>query len=195
MYYKKLDLPVIPNNLLNEEFIPEMGTNDIGYGAEHFKHGIKLEPCSYWFSSVKNKELISWLQENVPAFKPLSNILYQQTYHKTGGYHIVHSDIRRSFALNYMIELGGDNVLTTWYREKGKPLKRFKTVSGRQSDVGYIDYANLEILESVKFEKNKWYIISTNILHDAGEIKGLRKSITISIPFYLEKKILEILNV
>jgi hypothetical protein len=194
MYYRELNFPPIPEELLQEEFIPESGHNDIGYGAEHFKNNNKLEPCSYWISSVKNKKLYSWIWKNVPVTKLLTKFNFQQTHHETGGYHIVHSDILRSYAINYMIELGGDEVCTSWYKENGQPLRRLKIAGNTQSDRGYIDYKNLELLDSVKLEQGKWYIIATDILHDVGKIVGTRKSITISIPPHLERKTLETLK-
>jgi hypothetical protein len=92
----------------------------------------------------------------------------------------VHSDIGREFALNYIIDTGGDAV-TSWYQENGKPMIRTKIQGGQQSDSGFVDYNNLEILESAVLEKNKWYLISTNVLHDVDNIVGSRKSISIGI--------------
>lgn len=190
MYYKELNFPPIPEMLLSEEIIPEIGTDDIGYGGEHFKNGEQLKPCSYWFSEIKNKELRSWLWKNVPGTKMVSRMTYQQAHHPTGGHHVVHSDILRSYAINYMIELGGKDVYTSWYKEKDKPLTRIKKNGNGQSDTGYINYNDLELLDTVKFEQGKWYIMATNILHDVGKIVGSRRSITISVPPHLEKRIL-----
>jgi hypothetical protein len=194
MYYKELNLPPIPQHLLLEEFLPQTGTDDIGYGKQHFKNGEMISPCSYWFSSIKNKDLLSWLWSNVPVTKMLSSMMFQETHHSTGGYHIVHSDILRTYALNYMIDLGGEDVWITWYKEKDQPLSRTKKLGQGQSDSGFVPYENLEILEQAKFKKEKWYIIATNILHDVGKIKGTRKSLTISIPPHLEKRSFEILG-
>jgi hypothetical protein len=36
-------------------------------------------------------------------------------------------------------------------------------------------------LESAVLEKNKWYLIATNVLHDVDNIIGTRKSISIGI--------------
>lgn len=194
MYYAELNFPPVPDNLLTEQSITDIQLNDTGYGYDHFKNGEKINPCSYWFSSIKNRELISWMWNNIPVTKNLSKFSYQQSYHETGGYHIVHSDILRSYAINYMIDLGGNDVWTSWYREKDQPIKRLPKSIEKQSDTGYINYSNLELLDSVKFEKNKWYIIATDILHDVGKISGLRNSISISVPLHLEKRILEILK-
>jgi hypothetical protein len=94
-----------------------------------------------------------------------------------------------------MIELGGDNAWTSWYKEVDMPLDRSKRTISAQADTGYVGYENLELLETVKFEKNKWYLIVTNILHDVDEIVGDRKSISISVRPYKEKRILKMLGI
>jgi hypothetical protein len=195
MYYQELDFPSVPNKLLQEITFSEIAVDDLGYGYEHFKNGEKINPCSYRVSEIKNKELRSWIWNNIPITKMLSRLTYQQACHDTGGYHIVHSDILRSYAINYMIELGGDDVWTSWYQEKGYPLKRTKKEGNSQADTGYIDYTNLELLDTAKFKQGKWYIMSTDVLHDVGKIIGPRKSISISVPPHLEKRVLEILKV
>lgn len=194
MYYRELNLPSIPKELLCEPFIRENGTDDIGYQQEHFIQGNRILPCSYWFSTIKNRELLSWLWKNVPVTKSLNKLMFQETCHDVGGYHIVHSDILRTYAINYMIDLGGDDVWISWYREKGHPLKRSKKSGSGQSDNKFVSYENLELLESAKFEKEKWYIIATDILHDVGMIQGCRKSITISVPPHLENRTFEVLG-
>ena len=40
MYYRELNFPPIPEILLSEDFIPEIGTDDIGYGVKHFKNAL-----------------------------------------------------------------------------------------------------------------------------------------------------------
>jgi hypothetical protein len=51
------------------------------------------------------------------------------------------------------------------------------------------------MLDTVKFEQGKWYIMATNVLHDVGRIVGLRKSITLDVPAEEEHRILKALNV
>jgi hypothetical protein len=125
---------------------------------------------------------MDWLNQNIPYLDPSLIVIAQmQTSKETmPSTHIVHSDIGREFALNYIIDTGGDAV-TSWYRENSKPITRTKIQGGQQSDSGFVDYNNLEILESAVLEKNKWYLISTNVLHDVDNIVGSRKSISIGI--------------
>lgn len=174
-------LPKIPNDLIDLEKINNLITvNDIGYGNIHKKYGSILTPCRYQYGDVGDQKLIDWIRDNICS-KQL-RVLYQfqtnvSNLHST---HIVHSDINRIKALNYIIETGGSNATLSWYKEKDKPLKRSKKQGGGQSDTGYVKYDDLELLESVYLEKNSWALIDTDILHDVDRVESKRISLSIS---------------
>jgi hypothetical protein len=192
IYYKILDLPKIPEELLIFPNEPYKIVNDIGYGLTHIKNGRTLKGCQYMNYNIEHKPLLEWIDNNIPGSnlgikrKQITKAIYEI------GTHIVHSDIKRIFALNYLLELGGDNVLTTWYQEKNKPLHRLKNKGGQQADDGIVKYNDLEILTSIKFEKHKWCLIATDMLHDVDNITNERSSISIS---FENDKILKILGV
>ena len=104
---------------------------------------------------------------------------------------IVHSDVLRLWALIYVIDTGGDNVVTTWYQEKGKPLNRPRLNPDKtpgvekQTDTGFVDYNNLISLDNIKVKKNQWVLINVQILHDVDNITGTRKALSIS--FYPDR--------
>jgi hypothetical protein len=192
IYYKELDLPKIPKELLifsNKQF---KYVKDIGYGLTHIKNGQILNGCEYINFEIDHLPLKEWLNNNIPGSfigdsrKQISKAI------KDKGTHIVHSDVKRIFALNYLLEMGGDNVITTWYKEKNKPLYRPKNKIGQQSDTGFVKYDDLEVLTSVKFKKNKWYLLSTDILHDVDNITSERSAISIS---FKNKEILNFLGI
>ncbi len=185
MFYKKLNFPPIPEhiiNLLELSLVDNTQVDDIGYGEKHIKNNKQLTACGYSMGNVDNEELTSWLEQNIPDVTSRFNILYQtqKSINNVPSTHIVHTDRLRLTALNYIIDTGGDNVMTSWYKEDGKELHRSKKITGSQSDSGAVDYKNLQLLESVNLEKNNWYIINTRILHDVDNITGTRKSISIS---------------
>jgi hypothetical protein len=186
-YHRQVNLPPIPTELLRfrSSIDPSqvITVDDIGYGYNHKKGNRDLVSCGYVRARIKDyKPLMDWLNQNIPYLDPSLIVIAQmQTSKETmPSTHIVHSDIGREFALNYIIDTGGD-AITSWYRENSKPMTRTKIQGGQQSDSGFVDYNNLEILESAVLEKNKWYLISTNVLHDVDNIVGSRKSISISI--------------
>jgi hypothetical protein len=179
---KEINLPKIPEELLSESSLESYVTNivtDIGYGIAHTKNGKKLNPCKYSSGIIRDPALFDWLKNQIKHIEPWS-VLIQIQEHPTGGTHIVHSDIKRKYALNYMIELG-DSATTSWYKEHDKPLHRSKQFGTQQSDGGVVEYKNLETLKSAVFEKHKWYIIATDVLHDVDNVVGTRKSISIGV--------------
>jgi hypothetical protein len=193
MFYKKLNLPPIPEHIINSlesSLIDNTVVDDIGYKEKHIKNNKELVACGYSMGNIVNSELTSWLEQNIPDVNSRFNILYQtqRANNNVPSTHIVHTDRLRLTALNYIIDTGGDNVMTSWYKEDGKELQRSKKITGSQSDSGAVDYKNLRLLESVNLEKNNWYIINTRILHDVDNITATRKSISIS---FSHRKFLE----
>jgi len=179
-FYKILDIPKIPNELLILHHEPTAIVPDIGYGLKHIKNGVHLYGARYSRNKLLYRPLINWLLENIKGISE-QDISFGKTEHTTGGYHIVHSDLNRSNTLNYYIDLGGNSVVTSWYHEKGKPLYRTKREGGKQADSGMVEYDNLNLLESVICERFKWYSFVNNVLHDAGPVIGCRSFISIKI--------------
>lgn len=173
LYYKKIDLPKIPKYLLKYFVSDEKIVGDIGYGSHH-----KLNPCRYTYGKLAYTPLLDWLRSNLRHIQiPEVNI---KTSTGDSATHIVHSDVGRVAHLNYWWELGGDNVTTSWYQEKDKPLFRSKSVGGQQADDGSVEYNNLITLDSTCFEAETWYLFCGSVLHDAKNITGRRRGLEIS---------------
>ena len=186
--YGEVNLPPIPQELLvfHEPLIPFRPLRDIGYGLTHIKGDRVIKACGYKIDITKDPELLKWLGNNCAIIigSPQEVKMQSQLGYNEPSTHVVHSDNLRTFALNYIVDIGGDDVITSWYWEKNMPLRRGK-LSGtygapqpQQADTGKVEYTNLEILDSVKFEKNKWYLMAVDILHEVDNITGTRSSIT-----------------
>lgn len=183
-YYSEINLPPFPEELLPLSSLEDNVVPDIGYGRTYNVNGTSLIPAKYQFSIIYNSQ--TGQTADPKAFEWLRTISATPFKHMTmvqtawdGNAHIVHSDLIRRYALNYWWDIGGDNVITSWYREKGKPLHRTKTVRDWQTDTGPVDYENLELLESVCFKPKTWYLMSTSVLHDVQNITGRRQGITV----------------
>lgn len=191
--YKEVNLPTIPAELLVFNKEPDKFVKDIGYGLEHFKDGRKLNACAYINTAIRDNPLRTWIENNIPGVNNDSKVLLQRSKaFDAESTHIVHLDIGRVFALNYFLDLGGDNVLTSWYQEKNMPVHRVKTERGKQADTGQVKYDDLTVLATTKFELHKWYLLSTDMLHDVDHITGNRASITVS---FNDRSILEKLGI
>jgi hypothetical protein len=176
--YAELDLPPIPEQLLIDAGEPNIvqDSKDIGYGLEHFKNGERIFGLAYKKGIFKHAPLLKWLKDNkIPGAGNTDEVAMQI---QTAGTHIIHSDIARIYALNYVIETGGKDVVTRWFQEKNMPLRRSKDRGWKQADTGVVKYDDCQVLGQLTCEKHKWYLIAVDILHDVGVITETRKSIS-----------------
>jgi hypothetical protein len=179
--YKKLDFFPVPENLLNFELTHIDTVKDSGYGFSYRKNNKELTSCRVQKYKFNHIPLINWVKENIVEIKDKQkHICVHESVDNKPSTQIVHSDIQRKMVLVYIIDTGGDNVITTWYRERGKSLYRGKESGNKLCDSGFIDYDNLDVIESVKLESRCWYVLDGEILHDVDNITSQRKSLHIS---------------
>lgn len=178
----ELNLPTIPQDLLMfldpsaQQLEPNRSVKDIGYGKKQIKNGQELIPCSYVNAALAHEPLLQWLKEHLEFLNETNRFFFQ---YQTAGSHIVHTDLKRRYALNYIIEDGGDNVVTAWYQQHNMPLVRQTKQPGQQTDTGNVDYNELVEVDRVICVPHKWYLISTGILHDVDTVQTVRKSISL----------------
>lgn len=179
-YYKHLNFPQVPKNLIsldihNPDYYTFVKSIPVfNYGNDHYLNGQFIEPPGYFIYSVNYQPLLDWFLEFVPAYDQTQSLSLIITKHANQGRMIVHTDISRKFAVNYIIDTGGDQVSTNWWKELGHSPIRGEKLPGKQTDTGHVKYDNLELLESVICEKNNWYMIQTNVLHDVSNISSPR---------------------
>jgi hypothetical protein len=91
-----------------------------------------------------------------------------------------HVDISRDYTIMYFLDLGGDNVDTIWYRQKGQGLLRpdIKAVFDLSKLVN--NYNDLEEIDRVCFPLNQWVCINSAIIHEVQNIQSTRIAIQIS---------------
>lgn len=169
LYTTELNIPPIPPELL--EFTPQpYKTLDTGYGQYPGSNKFSIGLVTY-------PPLTEWIMKAIPGVR--ADMIKYQT--GSQGRHVVHTDILRVYALNYLIDTGGPEVITRWYQEQGQPLRRPKTRGGQLTDTGSVDYGDLDCLASVKLQAGTWALIATDILHDVQGIETTRSAITISL--------------
>lgn len=88
------------------------------------------------------------------------------------GFHLPHIDSGRAMALNYYIDLGGTNVLTSFYDH----------VARSQRGVSQnFRYDQVKKVGHVVFEADQWYAFDTNQAHSIENIEGFRSVLTLGI--------------
>ena len=180
MFYKILDLPSIPQDLL--EFPSSVIRSiDMTHGRIYIKNGKPIHSVHYTKMEA-NEPLKQWVVDNVPGIT--KDMVFLQSFTGGGTTQLIHSDILRMFALNYIVDTGGDDVVTTWYQENGQPLSRYKDpkIHGLgQANNKIIDYDNCAVLEQVQFQKQQWSLIRTDVLHDIDHMTRVRSAVSIAI--------------
>jgi hypothetical protein len=146
-------LPAIPAHLTKSPILVDK--DQIGFTDDSY---------SRW---AAKPELVEWLKENI------SDSI------KLAGVQVISSDVplhcdKRKWALNYIIEPGGDNVSTGFYKLPGQSV--LQPPGSR-----YAFARDEEELCVTSFKTNEWHILNTNVLHKVAGITGKRVAITIGL--------------
>lgn len=130
----------------------------------------------YKSNRLRDEELSRWVAFNMPILNGFKDAYWISTQETWGTRdHTPHTDSGRYGQFIYVIELGGRSVVTSWYRERGKPLFRQEEHLGKISDT-----TGLEKIESVVLKEHTWYFFNTKILHGVENLDSRRKSVSIS---------------
>lgn len=133
-----LNIPKIPEHLiLPLEEILELENVFEGDSNNYTVHDVQ-------------KELKEYLQPLFPNYRKFR-------YQTMTGDIPVHVDNSRDFAINYIIDPGGDNVHTVWYEED-----------------------RITPTQDAKFPAQQWHEIQVNLYHNVTGITGRRYGITIA---------------
>lgn len=85
-----------------------------------------------------------------------------------------HTDRSRDWVLIYLLQAGGPDHVTVFYREFGQPLIR-----PRHTAVNH--YGSLTVLSRVQIPLRRWTVMNTRVLHSIENISLGRYAIQISI--------------
>ena len=80
------------------------------------------------------------------------------------------------YKLYYLIDRGGEDAMTYFFKEKGQPIER----KGTMENIVFVDdYSTLEIIDTVRFPINQWVLFNTNILHGVENVTGSRTNLVV----------------
>ena len=154
LIFQYLDrLPKIPPALLQDPYIPDpdqIGFQDIGY--------------TRWALQPKLK---SWLAENISQDVAIA------------GYQVISQDVnahfdRRHWAINYVIDTGGSNVVTAFFKDRKSPMQVDEIYRLDQNE-------QLDLLFDRCVEPGRWHILNTHVLHSVKGIETERSAITVGL--------------
>jgi hypothetical protein len=116
----------------------------------------------------------AWVRENIVDDFIESGLRVSEPVSDTHG---AHTDPLRKWKLYYLLERGGEEATTCFYREKGQPVIR-------DLDDGSVVCNNmdeLEVIDQVQWPMQQWILLNTMILHGVKNIQGYRYNFTVSI--------------
>ena len=106
---------------------------------------------------------LNWVKDNIDNTINMFEISYTTLNRKISG---AHTDTTEGFVFIYPIDTGGENVKTIFYKEKGCELVR-------ESRLIYNDYNNLEKIDEIILQPQKWTIFNTRVIH---AVEGMERS-------------------
>ena len=120
-------------------------------------------------------ELTDWVRENISdEFTDVSVQVIRDG--DTAG---AHTDKLRRFALFYLCQPGGSNVITKWYQQQNHALWRDEWVVCSK-------YDDLEVVHETKIPTNQWFLFNGRLIHDVQNIETKRITVIIGFNFLPE---------
>ena len=183
-FYQQLAWPQIPKELLDQISFSGRNSYILDYGRRYYRGQQEIHAPLWTAMDTESTALQAWLKENItlpPTATTVQQILCQST-HPTHCEMIPHTDVIRSYAINYFIETGGQNSETTWYQEKDQPILRTvrPEFNNQQIAEGWVGYDDLTEIAHLQAQPHTWYWFRTDVIHGVKNLTGTRKYISIS---------------
>lgn len=163
------DIDVI-SNILTEIKFNESFEQDRLKHTQLFSEQVNIARCEY-YSTVELKNYVSQVYQNFfdEEIQPVI-IRLVNTDPNQAAFYMPHTDKKRLVSLNYCLYPGGENVVTSFYKQRGD-----YSMSGSSCTYKEVD---LEI--AVQFNKPEWYLLDVNKYHSVENITGLRMNLALS---------------
>ena len=151
-----------------------------GYAdREYIRNGVLMKNRRQHVFSI-GQEFEQWAKDHIHPFPYEAGVSISVPPDRT--FQGPHCDLRRRYVLNYILDTGGENVRTQWWKEKGYPLERLHEVGPEGKSYWVKDYNDLELIDDVVFSPGIWVLLNPKILHSVENITGYRAFLTISLP-------------
>lgn len=151
--------------------------SNVAYFLHHKLDPNELDPMIEW--AKKTFPLLSefeYLGGQDPNFGDWT-IHLQTTWPKSGeksGWQTPHVDIGRSGELIYFIDLGGEDIVTSWYHDPNSSLYKHETMKNIRDIRGWKE------INSTILKPKTWYYFRTNIVHGAKLLTSKRIALVIT---------------
>lgn len=189
--YSILDLPAPPKSIIDaamntledvargvkvNNFHPKPGYTKYQHREIVRTDGSKFKTAGthrYWIS----EEFDDWVREYFQQEPTNCGI---SIYDSVGPSLAPHVDTSRNYTIQYLLDLGGDNVDIVWYKEKDKPVLRPDLRSNYDPNVTINDYSRVEEIDRARLALNSWVCLNAAVLHSVENVKTPRIALQIS---------------
>lgn len=142
-------------------------------GQEHFTR-------HQWGSEI-SQEWTQWVRGNIISTFVNTGVRVS-VGPKSTTWHGAHADLHKGppkkfvYKLYYLIDSGGNDVETVFYKEIGQPVERTP-----DQPLFVNDYDLLETIDRVRLPMHKWIFLNTSILHGVENVTGPRTNLVVGI--------------
>ncbi len=165
MYIEHLDTPSIPSDVIAEllDTNPDTGKYTYKFDPE-FTDVATFKIYDVDLSKLKT----SWFKDNgQDKFNWIIQIL------DNGSYLVPHKDEHRDYTISYIIDPGGDNVSTCFYK---------KLLDKEYPPIKSIPREEVELVYSEVLERDKWYKLSVQEIHSVENMESARVCLIRQLP-------------
>lgn len=174
-FFQPVCLPPLPQNFVDEALHGDRSDLIVTSTDRHIKNEQGLYRNARLQRWRLSQALGDWLQQQgVHGFQDVSVQTIEQG--ETLG---PHTDSWQSCKLFYLLQSGGDNVETIWYRQHGHALVREKWLLVE-------DTADLEEAHRMVIPVGQWGFINVQIIHEVKNMTSPRQAVVASFADYLD---------
>jgi hypothetical protein len=139
------------------------------FSSEYLERSVTVDHESYKTRYQRKynlgQEFLDWCHTNLHQNCYHTGVAYNQG---NSPYHGPHIDKARKYTFFYLLEAGGSNVTTSFWKHPDLPVEPTE-----QDFPSYAcDYQGLELLNQCVFKPKQWYLFNVGIIHSVENIIG-----------------------
>lgn len=178
-----LEIPNIENLQNLDVDSAEVHARDLGFllpsqsntrrdsAAEDYQVAMRHAGSAFVYPKFLGDEALTWARTNISP--EASDIRFSFT--SPGKNHILpHTDRSRSYTMIYLLDAGGPEVDTVFYRRRDNP----RLIWPRNTYE--CDYSNVEEIHRIRIRLHDWTLINNEVLHSVQNMISSRISYNIS---------------
>lgn len=191
--YAFLDLPALPESIIDSAWASldahkgqvetQVNNWENKPGYKEYEYRPFNMPDGSQLKTVKShrypisEEFEQWVVEHFNQDPGSCGVAYYDDHSSLFAPHV---DISRDYTILYFLDLGGVEVDTIWYQQKGQPVVRPDIKAEFDLSKLVNSYNDLIEIDRACFPLHQWVCINSAIIHEVQNIQSTRIAIQIS---------------